>query len=475
MAIDQLPIYSEEAEMSALGSAFLSPYAAEEILTMLSKEDFYRPAHQEIFMAMQGLQNAHQPIDLVTVFSYLQSSGKLERVGGENFLAQIAEYVPSPANAQFYAQIVIDKSTLRKLETAGREIIGLVRAPDEKPTSEKVDKAEQLVFEVSQRRLGNYFESLDKLTTDYIREIDHILDTGDPVQGIQTNFYDLDAKLGGLNGGDLIIVAARPSMGKTTFVLDLALRAAKQKIGAVAIFSLEMSSTQLTYRLVSMESGINAFEARKRDLVQQHYMPLSTAVETLHDLPIYIDQSSQISPLEMRGKCRRLKSEHELCLVMVDYLQLMSSPKSSENRVQEISDIARSLKAMSKELNIPVIALSQLNRAVELRENKRPQLSDIRESGAIEAEADVVMMIYREQYYRDREKPQERDNNQDRVEVAEINIAKHRNGDVGTVLLGFQPSYVRFMNLAAESKKAYREEMQSAEMGHSSRRGSRED
>jgi len=441
--------------MSALGSAFLSPHAAEEILSMLQPEDFYRPAHREIFLSMGRLQNKHMPIDLVTVHNELDQVAKLDSIGGDNFLIQLAEYVPSPSNSHHYAQIIIDRATLRRLENAGRQIVGVVREIDEKSTPEKVDRAEQLIFEVGKRRMGTYFESLQSLSTRYISEIDNILETGTPAHGLMSEFYDLDAKLGGFNAGDLIVVAARPSMGKTTFVLDLALRAAKQQVGAVAIFSLEMGAIQLTYRLVSMESGINAFETRRKEQISKFYQPLSQAVETLHELPIYIDDTSEISPLEMRGKCRRLKADQGLSMVMVDYLQLMSGSKSNENRVQEISDIARSLKAMAKELQVPVIALSQLNRAVELRDNKRPQLSDIRESGAIEAEADIVMMIYREQYYLDRQKPQERDENPDRVETAEINIAKHRNGDVGTVLLGFQPSYIRFMNLAAESKRQY--------------------
>jgi replicative DNA helicase len=451
------PLFSDEAEMSALGSMLLSPHAAEEVISILHEEDFYRPSHRQIFHAMHLLLEGHKAIDLVTVEDELTRLDRLEDVGGQDYLIQVAEMVPSPANAVHYAKIVLDRATMRRLEMAGRDIVGVARSTDEETADERVDKAEQLVFEVGRRRLGSYFMPIKELANEFFKSVDKIIESGEPNLGTSTGFLDLDKKLTGLYGGDLTIIAARPSMGKTTLVVDIALKVARLNVGNVAFFSLEMGANQLVRRMVSMISSVNSYAMKQVDLTRNAYSKLADACDELYGLPIFIDDSSDISPLEMRGKCRRLKADGGLALVVIDYLQLARGSRRTENRVQEISDIARSLKAMAKELDVPVIALSQLNRSVESRDNKRPQLSDIRESGSIEAEADIVMMIYRQQYYDDREKPSEVDRNPDRVEVAEVNIAKHRNGEIGNVLLGFQPSYVRFMNLDAESQRAYRD------------------
>ncbi len=453
---DFAPLFSDEAEMSTLGSMMLSRFAAEEVAAILGEEDFYRPAHRDIYRAMLQLLRNNKVIDLVTVTAELIDRDRLRAVGGEDYLIQIAEYVPSPANSQYYAGIVLDKSTLRRLESAGREIVGMVRSPNETTADERVNEAEKIVFEVGQRRLGTYFSPVQSLAHKFFADIDQIIESGEPNLGTATGFHDLDVKLTGLYPGELSIIAARPSMGKTTLVLDIALRIARQKLGNIAIFSLEMGAVQLVRRLVSMVSSVNSYAMKQADLTQANYSRLADACEELYGLPIFIDDSSDISPLEMRGKCRRLKADGGLALIVIDYLQLARGTRRTENRVQEISDISRSLKAMAKELDVPVVALSQLNRSVESRDNKRPQLSDLRESGSIEAEADVVMMIYRDQYYKDRESPEEADRNPDRVEVAEINVAKHRNGEIGSVLLGFQPSYVRFRDLDRESQKQYR-------------------
>ncbi|MHB8636235.1 MAG: replicative DNA helicase [Fimbriimonadaceae bacterium] len=458
-ADDFAPLYSDEAEMSTLGSMILSRHAAEEVVAILEEEDFYRPAHRDIYRAMLQLLRNNKAIDLVTLTDELVAREKLRAVGGEDYLIQVAEFVPSPANSQYYAGIVLDKSTLRRLESAGREIVGMVRSPNESDADERVNQAERIVFEVGQRRLGTYFAPVQALAHKFFADIDRIIESGEPILGTQTGFYDLDKKLTGLYPGELSIIAARPSMGKTTLVLDMALRIARLKVGNVAIFSLEMGAVQLVRRFVSMVSSVTSYAMKQADLTQANYSRLADACEELYGLPIFIDDSSDISPLEMRGKCRRLKADGGLALIIVDYLQLARGTRRTENRVQEISDIARSLKAMAKELDVPVIALSQLNRSVESRDNKRPQLSDLRESGSIEAEADVVMMIYREQYYRDREKPNEADRNPDRVEVAEVNVAKHRNGEIGSVLLGFQPSFVRFRDLTEDSKRQYMAEV----------------
>lgn len=448
MAEDQQQLFNIEAEMSVLGSMIIREAAAEQVFAILREEDFYHPAHREIFKAMQQLSINFKPIDLVTLKDELAARAKLQDVGGEDYLIQVAEAVPSAANATYYAQIVKDRSVIRSLHGAGHEIVKITLDP-ERDADEKMNEAEALVFNVGNQRLGKDFQDIRSLTKDFMVDLDNLLDTGEPTLGVPSGFYDLDQMTTGFYGGDLTIVAARPSMGKTSLVLKMALNVARKVPNQnIAIFSLEMSGRQLARRLVSMQSMISSNVLKKSDLGIDVYKKLADACEYLYDLPIHIDESSDISGLEMRGKCRRLKREGGLSLVVVDYLQLMRGSKRTENRVQEISEIARSLKSLAKELDVPVIALSQLNRAVESRENKRPQLADIRESGSIEAEADIVMFIYRDNYYKARENPDEADLDPERTEVAEVIIGKHRNGPIGTVELAFQPRYALFENLA---------------------------
>lgn len=442
-----IPLHSLEMEMSTLGSMMLDERAAEEVLAILDADDFYRPAHREIFRAVRQLVNSGKPPNLEFVIQELRDREVLQDIGGEDYLIQVAEYVPSPANANYYAHIVQDKATLRRLEEAGRNIVGVVHDADQGDADEKVDKAEQLVFEVGRRRLGTYFKHVSSLAKEFFVDVDHIIETGEPLVGITSGFGDLDKMTTGFYGGDLVIVGARPSMGKTALVLDFALAAARENKGAVAIFSLEMSGMQLVRRMVSMVSGVSGHVLKSPNLGMDVYKKLADACDHLYSLPIHIDDASDVTPLEMRGKCRRLKAEGGLSLVVVDYLQLMRGSKRTENRTQEISDIARGIKAMAKELQVPVVALSQLNRGVESREDKRPVLSDIRESGSIEAEADVVMLLYRDAYYKAKEMSKDTDFNPDNVEEAEVIIAKHRNGPTGKVILGFQPSYARYRNL----------------------------
>ncbi len=441
------PLYSLEHEMSTLGSMLLSERAAEEMVSVLDEGDFYRPAHREIFKAMRQLINSAKPIDFELLKQELKDRGTLETVGGEEYLIQVAEFVPSPANANYYAQVVQDKATLRRLQEAGRDIVGIVHNPDAGSADDCVDKAEQLVFEVGRKRLGNYFQHVSGLAKEFFVDVDKILTSGEPTLGITSGFPDLDKVTTGFYGGDMIIVGARPSMGKTSLALDFALAAAKENKGGVAVFSLEMSSMQLVRRMVSMTSGISANVLKQPNLNADTYRKLADACEHLYSMPIYVDDASDVSPLEMRGKCRRLKAESGLALVVVDYLQLMRGSRRTENRTQEISEIARSLKSMAKELQVPVIALSQLNRGVEAREDKRPVLSDIRESGSIEAEADIVMLLYRDAYYKAKEAQSDIDYDPNNVEEAEVIIAKHRNGPTGKVMLGFQPAYARYRNL----------------------------
>ncbi len=446
---DLAPLYSVDAEMSTLGSMLLSERASEEIVSILNEDDFYNPSHREIFKAMRQLLNNSKPIDLVTLKNELLARERFAEVGGDDYLMQIAEVVPSASNATYYAQIVLDKATLRRLESAGREIVHTVHDGDGASADDKVDTAEQLVFEVGRKRLGKYFSHIRTLAKEFFVDVDNIIESGKPLIGVPSGFSDLDRVTTGFYPGDLVIIGARPSMGKTALVLDLAINVAKsrEKYGNVAVFSLEMSSIQLVRRMVSMISGVSSGVLKSPNISVDQYKRLADGCETLYGLPIYIDDSSDVTPLEMRGKCRRLKADGGLGLVVVDYLQLMRSSRRTENRVQEISDVARSLKSMAKELEVPVIALSQLNRGVESRDDKRPVLSDIRESGSIEAEADVVMLLYRDSYYKAKEENRQIDYDPDNVEEAEVIIAKHRNGPTGKVILGFQPSYARYRNL----------------------------
>lgn len=427
----------------------LQDRAAEELASLLNEDDFYYPAHRHVFRAIRQLLNSAKPIDLISLKSELAARGTLDDIGGVAYLIQLAEVVPSAAHHMHYASIVQDLATLRRLDSAGREITGLVHNTELEP-EEKVDQAERLLFEVGLRRLGRQFSHVRDLAKDFFIDVDQLVETGEPILGLPSGFLDLDAKTTGFYGGDFIIVAARPSMGKTSLVLNFALHAAMQGKGNVAVFSLEMSAAQLVRRMVSMLAGVSGHILKRPPLSTQNYEKLADACETIYNLPIYVDDSSDINSMEMRGKCRRLKADGGLALVVVDYLQLMRGSRRTENRVQEISDIARSLKALAKELDVPVIALSQLNRGVENRDDKRPQLADIRESGSIEAEADLVMFIYREQYYADKAAWKEGTRPQHEygtTDEAEIIIAKHRNGPTGKVILGFQSDFARFVNL----------------------------
>ena len=445
-------LYSIEAEMSTLGSMLLSDRAAEEIVSIINEDDFYHPAHREIFRAMRQLLNNSKPIDEVTLPQELIARGVYESIGGWDMISAIAEKVPSAANANYYAQIVLDKATLRRLESAGREIVHTVHESDGASADDKVDKAEQLVFEVGRKRLGKYFEHVRSLAKEFFVDVDNIIESGKPLVGVPSGFSDLDRMTTGFYPGDLVIVGARPAMGKTSLALDFAINVAqsREKYGNVAVFSLEMSSIQLVRRMVSMISGVTGGVLKSPNISVDQYKKLADGCERLYGLPIYIDDSSDVTPLEMRGKCRRLKADGGLGLVVVDYLQLMRSSRRTENRVQEISDVARSLKAMAKELEVPVVALSQLNRGVESRDDKRPVLSDIRESGSIEAEADIVMLLYRDAYYKAKEEAGHTQFDPDSVEEAEVIIAKHRNGPTGKVILGFQPGYARYRPLYRE-------------------------
>jgi len=447
-----LPLYSLEAEKSTLGSMILSSRAAEEVVTAVEDVDFYHPAHKLIFQAIKRLISSTKPVDQLTVEEELKAHGNLADIGGPDYLLEIAMYVPSPANAGYYAQIVKDKSTLRRLQMAGQDIVGIVHDPEIDSAQQKVEAAEKLIFAVANKTSRKDFQLVKSLANEYFNDVETIVETGMPMTGLKVGFTDLDKMTSGFYPGDFVIIGARPAMGKTSLVLDFALNAGRRihdsgEKGSIAIFSLEMSSIQLVRRMVSMLSGVSNQVLKTGQIERQQYSDITDAVERMYGLPIYVDDSSDLTPLEMRGKCRRLKAEKGLKLVIIDYLQLMKGGGRTEGRVQEISEIARSCKSMAKELELPVIALSQLNRSVEGRDDKRPQLSDIRESGSIEAEADLVMLLYRDSYYKSKEEHRPEVTNHDEVQEAEIIVAKHRNGPTGKVILGFQPSYARYRNL----------------------------
>ena len=454
-SIEKVPPQNLEAEQSTLGSMMLDRAALEKGMEILKAEDFYRPAHQEVYDSLMSLAERDEPVDLITLQEELRKRCKLEYCGVTEYLMALVESVPTAANIEHYAKIVERKSILRKLISAGTEIIGLASNEDEEIDA-VTDRAEQLVFGVGQRRLGEYFRSITPLvnqTWEWIEKRYH--DKGE-ASGIPTGFSKLDHMTSGLQPSDFIIIAARPSMGKTALALNIALHAAVERQHTVAIFSVEMSAEQLVQRMVCTLAKANAHRLRTGYFQDEEWRLIAEASNKLFGAPIYIDDTTDITHLGMRAKCRRLKAEHGLGLVIVDYLQLMRSHRNIDNRVQEISEIARGLKSLARELKVPVVAMSQLSRAVEKREDKRPMLSDLRESGSIEAEADLVLMLYRPDYYvmkevEDTESVRGRegvaDDSHRNVEVTEVLISKHRNGPTGSVKLGFVKEFASFENL----------------------------
>ncbi len=447
---DLLPPHNLEAEAAALGAMLISRDAADRLIHFLQEKDFYSPVHVEIFKTMRSVVNQHHPLDVLTVKSELVAKEKLDAIGGIAYLMQLAESVPSAANAENYAQLVVDYAILRGLHMAGHDIVKIVHSPD-KEVQKKIDDAERSVYEVSKRRLGQEFEPIENLAEQFFAEVDRVLETGQPLHGMTTGFTDLDRILTGFYPGNLIILAARPAVGKTSLATAFALSAARKAKGAVAVFSMEMSNIEIVRRMICTDARVDSNVLKRSHIAEDDYQRLADATSRLFSLKMFIDDSSDISPFEMKAKCRRLQAQHEgLSLVVVDYLQLMRAQNDRENRTQQISQIARSLKNLAKELDVPVVALSQLSRSVEHRDNKRPLLSDLRESGSIEADADVVMLMFREDYYHrdeadDQPKPTPDPN---RAVPVEIHIAKNRNGPTDVVKLAFQPSFTRFSDPA---------------------------
>ncbi len=439
---DRVPPQNIDAEEAILGGILLDPEALTRILDLIAPDAFYLSAHKEIFRAAIALQSQGSATDLMSVTTWLQDRGLLDKVGGQNKLVQLVDRTVSAVNIDQYAQLVTDKHLRRKLIKVGQQIsqLGHETAEDLETV---LDDAEQKIFNVTQARPQQGLVAAADVLTQTFSEIER-LSTGMATPGLSCGFYDLDAMTQGFQRSDLVIVAGRPSMGKTSFVLNIARNIAAYHKLPVAVFSLEMSKDQLVQRLLASEVRIESGRLRAGRISQNEWEPLGHAISTLSQLPIFIDDTPNLGANEMRSQARRLQAEQggALGLVLIDYLQLMEG-SGSENRVQVLSRITRSLKGLARELNVPVIALSQLSRGVESRTEKRPMMSDLRESGSIEQDADLVMMLYRDEYY-----------NKDTPDrgIAEVIISKHRNGPTGTVKLLFEPQFTQFRNLASPNR-----------------------
>jgi replicative DNA helicase len=440
----RVPPNSIEAEQAVLGGLMLSPEAWDKVADKITDRDFYRRDHQLIFRAIGELANKSMPCDAVTLGEWFESQGIAELVGGTRYVIELAGSTPSAANIVAYADIVREKSVMRQLIDVGTEITGDAFRPEGRSAQELVESAEQKVFHIAEAgaRGRQGFVSMRSAVKEAFQLLQQRYESRSPITGMPTGFVDFDHKTAGLQPGDLIIVAARPAMGKTSLALNMAEYASIKTGRAAAVFSMEMSASQLAFRLISSLGRINQQNLRTGDLADEEWPRVTSAITLLSDAKIFIDDTPSLSPLELRARARRLKREHDLGLIVIDYLQLMQVPGNKENRATEISEISRSLKALAKELSVPVIALSQLNRSLEQRTDKRPVMADLRESGAIEQDADVIVFIYRDEYY-----------NQESTEkgVAEIIIGKQRNGPTGTVKLAFLGQYTRFENLATDA------------------------
>lgn len=435
--MSRVPPQSIEAEQSVLGAMLLDKDAIATATETLKPEDFYKEANGAIFHAIVQIYNRSQPVDLITLSEQLKNTDILEQVGGVAYISDLANSVPSSSNVRYYANIVEEKSLMRKLIKASSEILDKSYEGTEE-VSELIEMAEKKIFDISQGQSSEGFVPIRQVLLEAFENIEKVFQSQGSITGISTGFSDIDTKTSGLQKSDFVLVAARPSMGKTAFALNIAQHVAVKEKVPVAIFSLEMSKDQLIHRMLSAESHIDSQKLRTGDLQEEDWDKLARGMAVLSEAPIFIDDTPGISTMEMRAKCRRLKMEHGLDLILIDYLQLMSGDRRSESRQQEISEISRSLKALAREMDCPVVALSQLSRAPEARADHRPILSDLRESGAIEQDADVVMFLYRDEYY-----------NLDTEEknIGEVSIAKQRNGPTGVVKLVWLGQFTKFANL----------------------------
>ncbi|MFO7250151.1 MAG: replicative DNA helicase [Actinomycetes bacterium] len=438
-SFERTPPHNIEAEQSVLGGMLLSKDAIADVIEVLRAEDFYRPAHQIIYDAIVDLYARGEPADVVTVFDELASRGEVTRIGGAPYLHTLTAVVPTAANAGYYAKIVREQAILRRLIEAGTRIVSYGYGGQGQDVDELVDRAQAEIFKVTERRTSEDFLPLSEIMPGALDEIEAIGSRGGQLSGVPTGFADLDALTNGLHPGQMIVVAARPAIGKSTLGLDFARSAAIKHGLTTVVFSLEMSRNEITMRLLSAEAKVPLHTMRSGMMNDDDWQRLARRMSEVADAPLFIDDSPNMSMMEIRAKCRRLKQKHDLRFVIVDYLQLMSSPKKVESRQQEVSEISRALKLLAKELEVPVVAISQLNRGPEQRTDKRPQVSDLRESGSIEQDADVVILLHREDAY-ERESP--------RAGEADLIVAKHRNGPTATVTVAFQGHYSRFVDMA---------------------------
>ena len=440
--LSRLPPQNIEAEESVLSAILVDNNVLLDVIEILSPDDFYRSAHQKIFAAITELFDKGEPIDLVTLANKLNENGCMEEIGGASYLAKLVDAVPLAVNALHYGKIIHDKAALRRLIEKANAIAKRC-FEDRGDVDEIIDYAESSIFEISERKTRQAFYPISKIILGNIETLEENQGNHSLVTGVPTGFTQLDSMTSGLQGSDLIILAARPSMGKTALALNIARNAAINGNVPSAIFSLEMSKEQLSLRMLCSEASIDSSRLRGGFFSMDDWHRLTDAAGTLSDAPIYIDDSPSLTAMDIRAKSRRLKMEKNIGLVIIDYLQLMQGKAGTERRDLEISDISRSLKALAKELNIPVVALSQLNRMLEQRNDKRPRLSDLRESGALEQDADVVAFIYRDEVYN-------KDENNPNRGIAEIILSKQRNGPTGDIHLTFLGAYTRFENLATE-------------------------
>ncbi|HHY82231.1 MAG TPA: replicative DNA helicase [Clostridiales bacterium] len=436
LQMQRIPPHSLEAEQSVLGSMLLDKEAVAAASEVLRSEDFYSEAHQEIYDAIMDIFDRGTPVDLVTLAEALRQRGTLEAVGGGTYISDLSLTVPSTANVGYYIRIVEEKSILRKLISASNEIIKESFEASE-DLDMIIDHAEKKIFDISQKKNSRSFESIKTILLETYSKIEELAKNKGKIVGVPTGFRDFDLRTSGLNPSDFILIAARPSMGKTSFAINIAQNAAVRYNVPVAIFSLEMSKDQLVQRMLSSEANIELQKIRTGDLSEEDWVKLVHAAGPLSQAPIFIDDTPGVSVTEVRSKARRMKMEHGIGLIVIDYLQLMSGRGKAESRQQEVSEISRSLKALARELSVPVVALSQLSRGPESRQDHRPMLSDLRESGAIEQDADLVVFLYRDEYYNpDTEKKN----------IAEAIIAKQRNGPTGTVELVWLGQYTKFVS-----------------------------
>jgi replicative DNA helicase len=436
-----VPPQNLEAEESVLGAMLLSPNAIGAVTEILDASDFYRESHGTIYRASLALWAKGEPVDAITLANELDERGELEQIGGNSKVAELAALVPATSNVEHYARIVKEMATLRGLVRVGSEIarLGQERAGE---TADLVDRAEQLVFDLAQQRVTGDFDHIEALLKESFERIMHLYEAGADITGVATGFKEIDMLTSGLQAGNLVILAARPSMGKSALALCMAANLGVRQETPVALFTLEMSKSEVTQRLMCSEAKVESQRLRSGRLAQDDWPRLTAACDKLTKAPIYVDDTGSITMMELRSKARRLKSrEPALGLIIVDYIQLMSTGSTVENRVQEVSQISRQLKVLARDLDVPILALSQLSRAVEQRHDKRPILSDLRESGSIEQDADLVAFVYRDEYYNGEESESQG--------LAEVILAKHRNGPTGTVKLSFLKRYAKFADLAA--------------------------